>query len=71
MTTVGLGFSYDSGKDWFWNLEVAKPVKITGDREDNTNVYFGVGYNFGRFSDDLTDLVEDDQGAFINLVASF
>ena len=35
------------------------------------NVKLGVGYNFGRFSDDLTDLTYDDQGAFINLIAKF
>lgn len=31
----------------------------------------GVGYNFGSFSDDLTDLTADDGGAFINIVTSF
>lgn len=31
----------------------------------------GVGYNFGSFSDDLTDLTTDDGGAFINIVTSF
>ena len=31
----------------------------------------GVGYNFGQISDDLTDLTDDSQGAFINLVAKF
>ena len=31
----------------------------------------GVGYNFGAFSDDLTDLTADDGGAFINIVTSF
>ncbi len=35
------------------------------------NVKVGVGYNFGRFSDDLTDLTFDDQGAFLNIVAKF
>jgi len=30
----------------------------------------GVGYNFTNFSDDLTDLGYDHQGAFINLVGS-
>jgi hypothetical protein len=35
------------------------------------NVKLGVGYNFGRFSDDLTDLTYDDKGAFINLIAKF
>lgn len=46
-------------------------VLAAGYKQINQNVSLGVGYNFGRFSDDLTDLVEDDQGAFINLVASF
>ncbi|MCK0122506.1 hypothetical protein MWU61_18275 [Loktanella sp. F6476L] len=46
-------------------------VLAAGYKQINRNVSIGVGYNFGRFSDDLTDLVEDDQGAFINLVASF
>lgn len=36
---------------------------------DHTQV--GVGYNFGSFSSDLTDLTFNDQGMFINLVASF
>jgi hypothetical protein len=31
----------------------------------------GGSYNFGEFSDDLTDLVADDQGAEINLIAKF
>lgn len=31
----------------------------------------GVGYNFGRVSDDLTDLTNDDEGLFLNVVASF
>lgn len=35
------------------------------------NVKIGVGYNFGTFSDDLTDLTYDDHGAFINLIAKF
>jgi len=46
-------------------------VLAAGYKQINKNVSLGVGYNFGSFSDDLTDLVEDDQGAFINLVASF
>ena len=35
------------------------------------NVKIGAGYNFGTFSDDLTDLSRDDRGAFINIVAKF
>ncbi|MDO6590182.1 hypothetical protein DS901_12250 [Loktanella sp. D2R18] len=42
-----------------------------GHRHFGNNVKLGVGYNFGSFSDDLTDLVQDDQGAFLNLVAKF
>ena len=40
-------------------------------RHLNGNLKLGVGYNFGSFSDDLTDLTQDDRGAFINLVAQF
>ncbi len=40
-------------------------------RQFGNNLELGVGYNFGRFSDDLTDLTQDDKGAFINLVAKF
>jgi len=40
-------------------------------KQMGNNVKLGVGYNFGRFSDDLTDLTYDDKGAFINLVAKF
>ena len=35
------------------------------------NLKVGVGYNFGQFSDDLTDLTYDDRGAFVNLIAKF
>ena len=42
-----------------------------GYRHFGDNVKVGIGYNFGRFSDDLTDLVQDDQGVFINFVAKF
>lgn len=31
----------------------------------------GAGYNFGSFSDDLTDLTYDDKGVFVNLIAKF
>ncbi|MEM1149147.1 MAG: hypothetical protein AAGI03_01115 [Pseudomonadota bacterium] len=40
-------------------------------RQFGENVQAGVGYNFGSFSDDLTDLTFDDEGLFLNLVASF
>jgi len=37
----------------------------------NDTAQVGVGYNLSSFSDDLTDLVRDDEGVFINVVASF
>ncbi|WP_044007038.1 hypothetical protein [Jannaschia sp. CCS1] len=40
-------------------------------RQIGNGVSLGVGYNFGSFSDDLTDLTRDDQGLFLNLTASF
>ena len=38
-------------------------------RHMGDHVKLGVGYNFTDFSDDLTDLSYDHQGAFINLVS--
>jgi hypothetical protein len=40
-------------------------------RHVGENMKMGVGYNFGRFSDDITDLTHDDEGAFLNVVGSF
>ena len=40
-------------------------------RHVGNNMKLGVGYNFGRFSDDLRDLTFDDQGFFFNLVGKF
>ncbi len=40
-------------------------------RHVGNNYKLGVGYNFGKFSDDLTDLTFDDRGAFINVIAKF
>lgn len=40
-------------------------------RHIGNNYKVGVGYNFGTFSDDLTDLTYDDKGMFINLIAKF
>ena len=37
----------------------------------NDHVRIGAGYNFGRFSDDLTDYDHDDRGVFVNAVYSF
>lgn len=40
-------------------------------RHIGNNFQVGVGYNFGSFSDDLTDLTYDDEGIFLNLIAKF
>ncbi len=40
-------------------------------RHFGDNAKVGIGYNFASFSDDLTDLTQDDQGLFVNLVAKF
>ena len=40
-------------------------------RHVGDNFKVGVGYNFGRFSDDLRDLTLDDKGVFLNVVGKF
>lgn len=40
-------------------------------RSFGDNVKVGVGYNFGKFSDDLRDLTLDDQGVFLNVIGKF
>lgn len=40
-------------------------------RHIGDNLKLGVGYNFGRFSDDLTDLTLDDEGVFVNVIGKF
>lgn len=35
------------------------------------NFKLGVGYNFGRFSDDLRDQTYDDRGFFVNFIGKF
>jgi hypothetical protein len=40
-------------------------------RHVGNNFKVGVGYNFGRFSDDLRDLKMDDRGVFLNMVGKF
>ncbi|MGR3463601.1 hypothetical protein [Limimaricola sp.] len=37
----------------------------------NDHVRIGAGYNFGSFSDDLTDYDHDDRGVFVNAIYSF
>lgn len=40
-------------------------------RNMGNNLRLGIGYNFGRFSDDLSDLTYDDQGVFLNMIAKY
>lgn len=40
-------------------------------RHVGNNFKVGVGYNFGRFSDDLRDLKMDDRGVFLNMIGKF
>jgi hypothetical protein len=40
-------------------------------RHLGNNFKLGVGYNFGSFSDDLTDMTYDDEGIFVNMIAKF
>ncbi|MEL6287891.1 MAG: TonB-dependent receptor [Pseudomonadota bacterium] len=37
-------------------------------RHLGANMKVGIGYNFGTFSDDLSDLTFDDEGVFLNIV---
>jgi hypothetical protein len=40
-------------------------------RHIGNNLKVGIGYNFGQFSDDLTDVTLDDEGVFVNVVGKF
>ena len=40
-------------------------------RHIGNNFKVGLGYNFGKFSDDLTDVTYNDRGVFLNLVGKF
>lgn len=40
-------------------------------RQFGDNFKVGIGYNFGSFSDDLRDMVHDDQGIFLNVIGKF
>jgi hypothetical protein len=40
-------------------------------RQFGDNMKVGVGYNFGRFSDDLRDLSQNDHGVFLNVIGKF
>lgn len=68
--------------EWDVLLEVRQLATVQYDTRDlgvvaaaykqlNQNVMLGAGYNFGAFSDDLTELGYDEKGAFVNLVTSF
>ena len=40
-------------------------------RHVGDNLKVGVGYNFGKFSDNVADLTQDDEGIFLNVVGKF
>lgn len=40
-------------------------------RHLGSNLKVGIGYNFGSFSDDVSDLTYDDGGVFFNIVGKF
>jgi hypothetical protein len=40
-------------------------------RHFGENMKMGIGYNFGRFSDDLRDLSQNDHGVFLNVIGEF
>ncbi len=40
-------------------------------RQFGDNMKVGIGYNFGRFSDDLRDLSQNDHGVFMNVIGKF
>lgn len=76
------GITYHMVDKWDFAAEVRRFDTVQAETSDTgvlasayrhvgNNFKVGVGYNFGRFSDDLTDLVQDDQGAFLNLIAKF
>jgi len=67
-----------------WNALLEARMLATGETETvkygalaavyhnvGDNMKVGGGYNFGRFSDDLTDLTYDDMGAFVNVIGKF
>jgi hypothetical protein len=56
-----------------WASEGGKDTGVLSGvyRKMGGNFKIGVGYNFGRFSDDLRDMVADDHGVFINAIGKF
>lgn len=73
---------YHIVNEWDMLLEARNLTTIQADTADfgalvgvyrqvGPAVMIGGSYNFGSFSDDLADLVADDRGAEINLIARF
>ncbi len=57
---------------WLSELQQVQWGAVAGIyRQVGDNLKIGVGYNFGRFSDSLTDLTLDDQGVFFNIIGQF
>ncbi|WP_217645722.1 hypothetical protein [Pseudoxanthomonas sp. GM95] len=72
---------YDLGQQWH-ALAEHRTLKVDDggtrsgylvgvDRDIGKNLRIGVGYNFTKFSDDLTDFDNNHKGWFINLVGSY
>jgi len=77
-----LRFDYHIVKNWDLLLEgrVLKATELEAVdfgvlaavyRHVGDNMKIGIGYNFGKFSDDVTDLTYDDGGFFLNIVGKF
>src|SRR5690606_10038576 len=72
---LGLGHEWDalvearrldvahSSERWGW--------LVGADRRVGDNLKIGAGYNFTRFSDDLTDLQQDHKGWFLNIAGYY
>ncbi|MEM7288795.1 MAG: TonB-dependent receptor [Pseudomonadota bacterium] len=57
---------------WLEEVEQTKTGYLAGVyRHIGEKMKLGVGYNFGEFSDDITDLTYDDEGVFLNVVGKF
>jgi hypothetical protein len=57
---------------WLSEAEQAKFGVVAGAwKHLGDNLKLGLGYNFGRFSDNLADLTFDDQGVFLNVVGKW
>ncbi|WP_407492466.1 hypothetical protein [Pseudooceanicola sp. MF1-13] len=79
---AALRASYHVAKEWELQGEARTLVMPSSNSTDygalasvyrhaGDNVKVGVGYNFGRFNDDLRDNKMDDKGLFLNVVAKF